>query len=182
MTRLLPLFVFLAVGCGPGTHVTGTIAGLALAPKAAISIVYGDAATSYGLTVALSDDPNLCADMSAGADPRGATTLLVGFNAADTTKLASAGTYPIDASRTQFGQPTSEGLFLSYDASCNTRLPASNDGFDAQLGTATLTRVSQSGNSATVAGTFDLKFNGDEVSGSFETVACQAPAITKLCQ
>jgi hypothetical protein len=157
--KLLPFFsgLLLVASCGgsTGAHSTGnaSISG----SFQGNSFVPQDA-VSYSGNVAIVDFPNLCAYGLADAKS-GAKYLYLNF---------TSGTFPLGT--TSIGPDLSAQL-IANDATCNSVAEG------GASGTVNVSSVDASG----VAGTFDIVFEPDHLTGSFDAPTCNMPGNGK-CQ
>jgi hypothetical protein len=154
------------LACGGGNSVTGTVDGLPLNAKDALSFqaqipITGFDAGIYEVGISLADFNGLCADFTNAHSPANATLL----------SLAIASTSPINPGTFNVGAlsiPAASGIFEKTDANCHTAVVAQATG-----GTVTLTSVS--GSSA--SGSFDVTFpDAGHMTGSFSAGNCAALA------
>lgn len=131
--------------------VSGTFYGLTLTPKDAVSIF--STTNSNAFFVAISDYANLCA--TASGIKASSQILVFDYQGGATLPIGT----PVDVTKT-------EGFdvqWAQYDQTCNTP-----QGESASSGTVTFSELDACG----AAGTFDLVFNDDHVTGSFGAPAC----------
>ena len=160
-------------GAAPGPNGSGTcsgsVAGISLTPQSATWVV-----VRKQLIVTLWEQPNACALVSLGVQPRGArlSLTLLNFGVAGTLDPVP-GVYTVEPQ--SFKMPAA-GLFAaaafdSLDSKCKSTLKG-NAG-NPSGGTVTLSTVG-----TTYGGNFALGFKGtDALTGSFNAVACPAAAL-----
>jgi hypothetical protein len=150
-------------GAGSGTaSVTGTIQGAAVPASDAVglsSVASGGSEAAVGAII--TNVASACTVLQDHGNPPGATALIVAVSAMGGS--VATGTYAVVTQG--FGATAS---YATQDATCNTSFSENASG-----GSVTLTTVSGS----TVAGTFDLTFGSDHLTGSFSAPICSyAPA------
>ncbi len=149
-------------GGGDGTaSVTGTIQGAAIPASDAVglsSVASGSSEAAVGAII--TNIASACSVLQDHGNPPSATALVVAVSAMGGS--VATGTYGIVSQG--FGATAS---YATEDATCNTSFSES-----ASSGSVTLTTVSGS----TVAGTFDLTFGGDHLTGSFSAPVCSYSA------
>jgi hypothetical protein len=152
------------IACGGGNSVSGSVDGLPLNAKDALSFqleipVTGFDAGIFEVGIAMSDFSGLCADVTNGHSPPNATLLSLAI--ASTSPIAP-GTYNVGA----LAIPMAQGFFEKTDANCHSAAAA-----QAISGTVTLASVSNSSTS----GTFDVAFpDAGHMTGSFSAGNCAA--------
>jgi hypothetical protein len=145
-------------GGSSGTaSVTGTIQGAAVPSSDAVglsSVASGGSEAAVGAII--TNIAGACGVLQSHGNPPSATALIVAVTAMG--GAVATGTYGVVAQG--FGASAS---YATDDMSCNTSF---SEG--ASAGSVTLTVVSGS----TVAGTFDLTFGSDHLTGSFSAPVC----------
>jgi hypothetical protein len=145
-------------GGGTGTaSVTGTIQGAAVPASDTVglsSVASGGSEAAVGAII--TNIAGACGVLQSHGNPPSATALIVAVTAMGGS--VATGTYGVVSQG--FGASAS---YATEDTSCNTSFSE-----NASSGSVTLTTVSAS----TVAGTFDLTFGSDHLTGSFSAPIC----------
>jgi len=149
-------------GGGNGTaSVTGTIQGATVPAGDAVgldSVASGSSEAAVGAII--TNVASACSVLQDHGNPPGATALVVAVSAMGGS--VATGTYSIVSQG--FGATAS---YTTEDTTCNTSFSE-----NASSGSVTLTTVSGS----TVAGTFDVTFGSDHLTGSFSAPICNYSA------
>ncbi|MCA1825413.1 MAG: hypothetical protein ABR567_16545 [Myxococcales bacterium] len=162
---------------GAGATFEGSIHGLAMQPKDAISSPATVAFSSGSAPVAaivIGDVPQLCAKVSANLEPRSSTLLLLflaDVNPVSGAIQPAAGTGSFPVFRIGNGAAPPHFAMASFGANDATCHAIDADSADAVTGSVTLT----ANGAGAYSGMYDLTFDsGDHVTGSFHTGTCQA--------
>lgn len=161
-----------AMACGGGgakATFSGTVHGQTFSPKDAISSTATVQYLGSAAWIVLTDANGLCASLTANQDV-GSTKKLILVLWSNVNQTpgppAGIGTFSVYAGTGVRPDNMVLAEFVVYDATCS--FPPSTEPADATSGSLTLTRNS----GGSYEGTFDLIFNGDHVTGTFNTSNC----------
>jgi hypothetical protein len=159
-------------GCGPGNTLEGKIDGQALSVRDAVFFDQSSGTPSDKLLVAMSDRPNLCEDLNAGAiHPE-----TIYFYIVLSQQGTPLGPWPGDYVVAYSGGTADKLAYVLFDAFGST-CSLENQG-PASSGTVSLDEYKKE-SSGVMRGTFDLLFHDtDAVKGSFDVNRCATPAGT----
>jgi hypothetical protein len=169
------LFVALT-GC-PGS-VSGTVSGISLGVADTLFYVEKDTAgKTIAFDVILADKGSVCTTLKANRLPKSSTSITLGLFrlAEDLTFLApDIGDFTvIDSTPTKAGN-WAIASFSHLDANCTNTLSKS-----ASSGKSGLVKVTgvNAANNGSIAGTFDVSFGSDRVTGSFSGAYCDLASV-----
>ena len=187
-SRIAVIVLAACAACGGGSgnqtfatgsaSVTGTIGGVTMTPKDAISNVLRNGTSTVGSIVITTADSG-CAKISNHQATKNVQIISIGLGTQSGTTIAAPsapGTFPVYSSvdSTTAQGPAAVAIYAASDASCH--LSSSLESVTG--GNVTLTRVDATG----FAGTFDITFAGTagHITGSFGTATCAALGTTTL--
>jgi hypothetical protein len=159
--------VLLAAGCGPvGNGFHGTIGGQSFAVAESFAYTEGSATDGH-LEVLLVSQPGLCAELASGKYPKDAQVLRLwmGDTNADhdgVSQPTGSGTYTIEGELPSGAYKGAGVTYFETGSACQPTIATGNSGS---------IHLIQVG-SKRAAGTFDLMFGPDHVTGSFDTTDC----------
>jgi len=162
----------LLAGCGSAGSVSGTVSGNALSAKDG----FGNSAAVEGgrtVTILLGDQSGLCDAARSNKEPKGLTFLLISLSDATvngtsvTLSTPSAGDYNVASAQNAMQGKNAVASFSKSDASCRGTSLFANSG--------TVTVKSIDATTGKASGTFDLTFQSDHLTGSFEVDGCSVP-------
>jgi hypothetical protein len=162
-------------GC-PGTF-NGTVSGSSLAVADTIFYASKDAAGKTTSLVALmADKGGVCGTLKANREPKSSTFMMLqAFRLADDNTILApdVGEYTVLS-----GSPTKGGnyawaTFFHYDANCTNTL--TENARTGKSGVVKLTTVNLATNGS-AAGSFDITFGSDHVTGSISASYCDMSA------
>jgi hypothetical protein len=163
----------LCAACGAGGQVTGTVAGTSIAAVrgAYASEEAGGAGGEFALWIVLSDAEKICAAHRANGVVQGSKTLFLKLqkNDAEGQAAPTIGAYTVgpESALTETGERAIAYLGSFGGESCSDTI---GEAGVATAGTVKLDKLDLAGNAT--AGTFDVSFGNEKLTGSFNAATC----------
>lgn len=172
----------LAVGCGGPGSFNGTVDGKSLSVEDAVfAPIKSNNGDTVGVALALSDVPDMCAQIKANREPKGATVasfLLLRVGSDGNGLAPDVGEFKVTDSFEHTPQGNfAFGGFSKSDANCNNEI--ANDHSSAKSGVVKVDALELK-KDGSLTGTFDVTFGtqADKVTGSFNAAFCDVSAIS----
>lgn len=145
-----------------GATATGTVSGVSVPTTDVVGLIEpaGGGFTLAGVAYTNVGDTCGIIQREASGGPEPANTVVLSLTVQVAGSSVPAGTYSIN------GQPGLFADFVTTDANCQTHLHP-----NPTSGSVTFTTIS----SSMVAGTFDVTFGTDRVTGTFSAPVCNVP-------